>query len=661
MDGASGFHRMALVSWQSAVAGISLASAGIAFEKDFDDLGVLLIGLAVAFGFAHLRRRVDRPQAPFERKVMAVRRAARLDQARAALESGGKGLLLISGASGTGKSVLTTQLTEELKKQAGDLHVLRQREYGLAEADRLHEQIAGLSRTARALIILDQMEKLFLLPGPALEYHKRKINEVVATVGSVSSWQCVLVVRREFFLDLTGFSTLRPLLGNVLVLGGFDSAVDGEDFVVFRNRLEEELGGQLDLADRILEDASLLRKTAVSPGRSPEEAPDSERLEVLPVEAVAAAGALRYARQTLGRELTVQSYENGGGLRGAMRVFFEALLERCGDRANGTRLLSALSIEPRSRRALSNEEIGLITGVPLEKVDRLVVYFEEAGLLERNGAKVDWVHDFFAERFNDWGGVFLDPAERDNIGYFWERLAADGREALAPQASQSALARRYTWGLFGFAVALLGARLLSLKLVKGSDAGILGPAPIYVFEKIPGELVDWSFLPTAVSLVAWSWYTTALHRRVFARLGESRAGTVGSYLMSGLSTGLVLLSVVSPRMWIAFTGLGGLAVGLKYLGSARQFGSGWMRTELFFGRAGKTTCLNCGITILLGVAFATFLARGMAGLSSPWEVGGVLGASGAILLYFAYFAASLHISRERVPLLIGIHRRYRKV
>lgn len=653
--------RVTAVSWQSVTAGVCLACASIVFDRDIVDVGILLVGVALCLVVAHLRRHIEVPKAPFERRELTVRRVERLSHAFAALDSKSKGLLLISGASGTGKTVLTEQLADELTKRTGSLRVIRQVDYGFFQADRLREEIGELHHIDRALVVLDQLEKLFLLPEPAAAYHKQVLGEVIKAVRSSPNWKCVLVVRREFFLDLATLETLRPLLGSVLIFGGFDSVVEGEAFVRFRNRLVDEVGGDLHLAARVLEDASLNRRRAVTPGAASEGALDPERLEVLPVEAVAVAEALRYTREALGRELSVRSYENEGGLRGAMRVFFEALLDRCGDRADGTRILSVLSNEPRARRALSSEEIGLITGVPLERVDQLVCFFERAGLLQRVGSKVDWVHDFFAERFNDLGGVFLDPAERDNIGHFSERLAADGKDALTPQATQSILARRYTWGLFFIAVALLSGRLLSLPFVRrfAESESIWVQAPIHIFSNLPGRLVDWSFLPTAVSLIAWSWYTTALHRRVFARLGEPRPAAVLTFLVTGLSTLLVLLSIVFPRLWIALTGIGGLAVGMKYLQIAQQFGSGWMRTELFFGRAGKTTCINCCITFLLGLAFALFLSRGASRLSDSM-IAGVLAASGAILLYFAYVVVSLHISHERVPLLVGIYRRYCK-
>lgn len=660
MKAAIGHARITAVSWQSVAAGSCLALAGISFTIGITDVGVLLLALAAGFTVAHLRRRVETPKEPFEREDLTVRRRARLSQARAALESGSEGVLLISGVSGTGKTVLTTQLEEELRRD-GDLHVIRQQDYGLHEADRLRQRIEGLGRTGRALIILDQLEKLFLLPEPAAEYHRTELERAIELVRTVPSWRCVLVVRRESFLDLTRFSTLRPLLGSVLVLGGFDPEVDGQDFTVFRNRLVKELDENLELTNRILADANRIRRSDGSTAGSAGAEADGGRLEVLPVEAVAAVEALRYTRRVLKRELSVESYENSGGLRGQMRVFFEALLERCGDRYNGARILSALSIEPRARRALSNEEIGLITGVPLDTVDRLVEFFEQAGLLRRTGgAKLDWAHDFFAERFNDLGGVFLDPAERDNIGHFWERLGADGKQALASLTPQSPAARWYTWGVFGLATAIVAGRLLALPLVRGyAEESIWSRGPVFVFEDIPGRVVDWSFLPAAVALVAWSWYSTALHRRVFARLGESGLGSALSYLVTGLTAAGAMLAVVFPRLWIALIGIAGLVVGLKYLERARQFGSAWMRTELFFGRVGRATCLNCSITILFGVAFAWFVSYGMESPQDPAIIAGILAVSGALLIYYAVAVTHLHVSRERVPLLIGIHRRYR--
>lgn len=661
MNEALSLPRVALKSWQSVVAGISALSGGLALELDMIDLAALLLAVAAGFTIAHLRRHVEVSRAQFERRQLTVRRVARIADAYGAL--GAKnGLLLISGASGTGKTMLTVQLAEELEKRTGGLRIVRQNDYGFSEADRLREEMQELRNTERVLIVFDQLERLFLLPERAAEHHRLALGEAIEAISRTPKWSGVLVVRREFFLDLATVPTLRPLLGQVMVFGGFDTAVERDAFDRFRRRLVDELGENEALADRILEDASLIHRPGEPAGTPSRGNGRDERLEVLPVEAVAVAEALRYGRDSLGRELSVRNYEAEGGLRGAMRVFFEAVLDGCGNRGDGARILSVLSIEPRARRALSNEEICQITAVPLDRVDHLVGLFERAGLLQRMGSKVDWVHDFFAERFNDLGGVFLDPAERDNIGHFWERLAADGRTALAPHTVPSVLARKYTWVLFVIAVVLLGGRLVGLPLVgRYSDGDTLwSHAPIHIFDELPGTVVDWSFLPIAASLMAWSWYTTALHRRLFSRLGEAPVSTALTYAMTGLSTFLVLLTIVYPRMWITLTGVGGLVVGFKYLQSARHLGSSGMRTELFFGRAGKTTCINCSIMILLGIVYGWFLSKGISKVSDA-VIAGVLVATGGILLYYAAVVSSLHISYERVPLLAGIYRRYRKV
>jgi hypothetical protein len=86
-------------------------------------------------------------------------------------------------------------------------------------------------------------------------------------------------------------------------------------------------------------------------------------------------------------------------------------------------------------------------------------------------------------------------------------------------------------------------------------------------------------------------------------------------------------------------------------------GRGWRRQELFFGRAGLFTVFNCIITVTIGVIYA-YAVGGAFGKLTSGMAGALSFISMFIMLYFAYVVSSLHLDRNRVPLIVGIYRRY---
>lgn len=646
------------------VSGLLLAVSGIAFGLRAPDLGIFLLIPGVYIGIAALiQKKRLRPTAP-DRADFTIPRIQRVNEALGMLKTCKNGILVLSGNSGVGKSKLAKAMAKELA--ADGFSIIEERNYGPIWIDEFNQKIPTISREERVLIILDQFEKVFIASSNIVLEHVSQLHNLFAACRNSSAWRCLVVVRREWFLNLMIFEELRPSLGDVLLLGGFDPSYEKNAYEMFRRRLVHELANDELLADAVIEDTRRLwRDDLLYTLRREENGTISQQYledQVVPVEALAVVDALRYMREKCGQEISLVWYQRAGGLREAMRVFFEAFVRASGYPDDASRLLAALSVEPRARRPLTDSDLSWITNMPLYLVQRLVKYFAEKQLLEWIDHRIDWVHDFFAERFNELSGNFLDPAERDNIAFFWERLAGNASDQGLDGIRKNAWERKFSYLLFGLSAALLVTRLLMYSIVSRVTTGSsqwVWPEALHPIGFVHLSTVDISFLPIAISLTGWSWYTTSLFRKLFSRLDEGRIGIFFSWFVSILSTVLVGLSVVFPKLWILFMGVGGLGVGLKFFSVGIQMGRRWRRLELFFGSAGLATCFNCLICIVVGAGYAWFL-RDYGGDplgTIRFAVG--LGAM-AVMVYFAYVVSSLHINGSRALLILGIYRRYRR-
>lgn len=642
-------------------AAVLFTIGGVALRLSFIDFGVLLSVVAAFL----LVRYAARPSAervpPPPRAQFTVSRERRVDEALSAIKESPARVLILSGHSGVGKTVLTEALVNALKASR-ELKVVERNNYGLVQADALKEEIQRIADDQNTLVVLDQLEKVFLLDPPSARHQLTCLREIVSKCLSKPAWSCILVIRREWFLNLTAFDNLRPLLGQVHVVGGFDPEYEQPAYDAFHRQLIELLSGNVALVDEIVADTRRLAPTDLMYTASPASAhghvaDHSHSAQVVPVQALAAVDALRFLREHHGQEQSVASYQKMGRFRGVMRLYFTSFLEASGEPKDAARVLAALSVDPRSRRSLSDIEISSATSLPLRRTRDLLEFFtDSARLLQRVERRYDWIHDFFAESFNELSGSFLNPAERDNISNFWERIRRE-REIEPRSINEDVTGCVLSLWLFGLSAAILWARAFMLPVVNNLSPSWLTAEMLLPMDFIPARLVDFSFLPVALSLTAWSWYTTTLFRRLFCRLEESGASRLLGYFATVTSTLLVCLSVLFPRWWVALTGVGGFLVGLKYLEVGRKLGKGWKRQELFFGRAGLFTCLNSIFTFAMGAIYAQLVGGAFGQLTS--EMAAVLSvASMVIMLYFAYQVSSLHLDKNRVPLLVGIYRRY---
>lgn len=633
------FHHWQLPAIVGGVAGWSL-------DWGAKDLTVLLAAAAVFFFFylfAWKRKRAAVPLPP--RAEFTIQREQRLAEALATMRAN-SGFLLLSGESGVGKSVLTRSIIAALGS-AGAVTIVPRDNYGLLQADTLGNDIRQLAPTQRTLFVLDQLEKVFQLDPESADKELELLGQVISSCSRYPDWSCVLVVRREWFLDLAVFPDVRRMLGLVQMVGGFDPGSEKEAYTSFRLRLIDLLTGNDELVDTLLEETKRLERVTLSSGRAP---------QVVPVRALAAVDALRYLREQKGVEHTSATYQKAGGFRGIMQVYFASFFAASGRPDDAARILAALSVDPRAGRMLTDRQIAATTCVPLRTTKELLDFFTNAKLLQQVERAYDWIHDFFAESFNDLSGTFLTPADRDNISHSWEHLGEREQRSLRQRDEDTTGARLSLW-LFGISALLLWSRAVMLPWVRALANDEWSTPMYHPFDLLPVKYVDASFVPVALALTAWSWYTTALLRRVFCRLGEPRWARIFSYVVATTSAVLVCCSVVWPRWWVAFTGVGGMLVGLKYLQVGRRMGPGWLRTELFFGRAGWSTCLYCLMTTLLGIAFGLLFSRTFLPLSSGWATAASLGITLGMLC-FAFAASSLHISKKRVPGLVGMYRRY---
>jgi len=290
-------------------------------------------------------------------------------------------------------------------------------------------------------------------------------------------------------------------------------------------------------------------------------------------------------------------------------------------------------------------------------------------LLIEEEKKVDWKHDYYAEKFFEVSGSLLDPIDRDNISFFWSQ-----KDKISKLYSEKKIEgernKKNKYENFGVIIFLISTLLLLLRTFLPhqiiNNLTLIKYFPFFEFDLVKNLHFDTSFLPITISLILWSWYVTSLFRRLLSGLEEKkRSGSwFLSYFVALWSLICVLGSVIYPQSWLCLTGIGGFVVGLKYwkiTKVTKEYSVNF--DEGTFKRLWKATMINSVLLIIIfGPAYALIF--------EPFSI--IPGISGDILgiityivsivmIYFASYSIIYHISYARIPTFLGIFKRYQIV
>jgi hypothetical protein len=618
---------------------------------------------------------------------------------------------ILVGTSGSGKSVLISEffpaqyqnhfksgtickqiIIKSYEDIDHDINI-KMVDMGLIESHQhaaVRDAIRNIKDNQRIFFIFDQFESIFMLNHSNAIRQLKIICELFSTIKEINSKEkmifCLIVMRKEWYFNLKFFGEIIPHIKNTFVLEGFNIKDD---------KLKEEIKSKLykytkddKLTEIIIENCSQINTNEGFYVTSYDELiqksllGENDQTEVLlPIELMTVAESVFILKRSSDKEETTFIFE---GKDKAIRRFFDYYLMSFKDKYDAMQVLYALSVSPKERRMLSLKEISHITNIPIDRVDNVLTYFLGKGetqeskerkpllIQSENKEKVDWKHDFFAERCSEISGSMLDPVDRDNINYFWfnrNQKHSETKMSFADQNIVNTKAQKLGSTLFIISFLFLLMRTFYPLLVKIIPFNFLWTkysVPLFSFPNVNWiNNIDISFLPISISLTLWSWYITTAYRRLFSILQEPPKSFAArcSKFVAWWSLICVILTIFFPLLWVFFTGVGGLIAGLKYQQMTKSDIAGISTfEETFMKRLYKETKINSIVMMIIGLFYSLLFPQfnNNEVHSTIWYIGIILTAIFlVIMVYFALLSIREHTNTNRIPSYLGVYNRYR--
>lgn len=288
------------------------------------------------------------------------------------------------------------------------------------------------------------------------------------------------------------------------------------------------------------------------------------------------------------RGFTLQRFDDEGGVRGAVELYFDTVLSGSQDARRCLKILAALSIRPRFQEQMRREALHRVLFEDKGAVDQEVKYLKQQGLIVMRGRNtVDVAHDYIAEFFHRKSANRLPAAERDNIAV----------HAQAGSEMNDVFTDRKRWPHFGKAVTMLLVCFMVVRLFYfGLHWDIVGPG---FYHPVFGQVFDVDYLRVIVAQGGWLIYVGLVYDRLFVSLKETglpRALSVFTVFNLIVCVGA---GVFSSAAWVLGVCWGGFPVACKLLALSmredlnpttkkhlRMFGTVPLYVVLLFGSLG---------------------------------------------------------------------------
>lgn len=512
-----------------------------------------------------------------------LERSRRAELERLVLSCQSQRVTILTGASGNGKSsLILAGLRPRIDPRRAVLYVssnyihaqdaLRR---AVAQAlqerniervpDGVLDQLRRLeSEGAEPLLILDQFEQLFVTEDCE---ERREFLQTVATLicDVTANTKVVIAIRPEWYVCLEGLIGVEISLRATIVLQGIPR--------------ERALG--------LVRDFSLSSANATT-GEELTAAIVADlgtAGDIPPVQIQLLCGAVERLKLS-----TAAEYRRLGSKEGTELRFFQELLSTITPRERqlALRLFAALGAEGIARRALSTEQLGLITSCDNQDYSSLIhvlTGFVDSCLIRNTGfSSYEFVHDYVAHRCREYAERELPNDTVSGVDFAYAAVTRPGahpgrkqrleRTASAWNAVNSTdHALSAYWALAGLMVAraILIAHYPfdALTVISPVISPIIptwGPAP-----RMPGD--DGHYLQVLVGALATAWYSRETNGGPFRYLAgvQPATGTIHTFATVGTFAFLAMVASFVQDSWVLLVGIGCLTTTISAFPLAERY------------------------------------------------------------------------------------------
>lgn len=568
-------------------------------------------------------------------------RSAELEQyAKAILEGRQRRrrVLVLTGRSGAGKSILASQLAHRLRSATTCPEVRFESFASFNPAD-IPELLAFVhsnktrlssprpnSAPPEIVIILDQLEICLdhiIAAGPA--HHLDGLTSRPRHLATASTAETltdllnlteryarlviVLVVRSDRYYDLRLLGPRIPPPQDAFEVHGIAEGHGLDSLHSALMKISFEASEATRLIDSLRDpDGTVLPVRAQLLGCMLERDAfiDSHRIRNL----------FRGGEQRLARArwpLTLSRFQQLGSEESILEHYFRTVLASARDAQVARELLFILAIEGRVRDRYTVTELSSLTYRTEQELQTTLDDFVDAGLIAGAYDGYSFSHDYLAEVYLKVSGRLLPPVVRDNLSYAHTLRDAAGGER---STDSSVDVWQYSLVLVKLLVLVFCVyRLVEFRIFPLDASHTLVGFPFAPWSGLPFAqysvsstwFIDWHYLPLALVQYCWGTYVVDLVANIFLRIREGRGMRFASSLMVlSVVVGLLWTAFV-PAIWLVWIGLNGLLVGVKFWALGRRLRTvtgGGNRYSLI----GLYTIINCSVCVYIGTVTYSYVA-----------------------------------------------------
>lgn len=560
--------------------------------------------LAFAFALRFLAAREKTPNLPARFGDALHDRFTRPDAVSAiagALRDPTQLVTILFGTSGTGKSIIVKELLKEYLENEGNARYLYFRPNGqlrtefqtkLRELDpklQAAEDLAVFLRWPSAngktiVVAIDQAERLWQLSPHDADKRKDDVHFLRAVIGAASSYgslKVLIAIRKEMLCEAIAESLETHFGFRPICLSGIPVNTDDQAYRRIWERIRD-LAPNPHVANR------LLKLMTDADGR------------ILPIKAhliTVAAKLLEFRLDSL--------FGAGARANGDCDIlvseFFNAFERASPDREAFRRIFLSLCLLRVRALGATAVDLARITHEEIRRVQAVVNYLEDSGLVTRTGATVEVVHDYIAEVYAEYAAEKVDFDIRNNITYF-----VDLYSTMRLEESKSHVATDNSeFTSRGWCLAALSSLCLWRFFFPGTFGGILANLGVNPAEISPGQ-IDLPYLPVLVAHLSWVYYILSVCEGLFLRVREDATQRAFTHAVALNAVAMAILGTIRTDWWVQEVAWGGFLLALKCIYFAWKFPLSPLSRDDFMGW-GVLTLLNMLILFAIGTVVTVFV------------------------------------------------------
>ncbi|MEW5894935.1 MAG: hypothetical protein AB1650_04145 [Candidatus Omnitrophota bacterium] len=543
--------------------------------------------------------------------------------------------VIVVGDSGAGKSVLLQNKTQNSFREMGwKVHYVKHYnapQLNISKFLKYHSpkfnsesfcndpkaKLENINSATPVLIIFDQFEQFLikedekkLKPVGPDTGKKDNINDLdwffnfVSNAIKLKNIRIVIAIRKEWYYDMRFLEHLVPAPHKVTHLRGIDLK-----FLDSGTAINEAAAKLQNIVNNDNVRKKIISEIIRSDGT------------VLPAELQVIGLVLQNTKADLG-SIDEKIYDchiiNKSNL---IKRYFASFIDNSTNPQIARKILFALSAKTELRRHLDIKTIAGICHERREDINRCLSQLIEYGLVtadaddetscDPRGAKPDknaennkfeLAHDFLAEQYREISGTDLDPMERDNIIYYTDAFKQRCPDITEHQSNM------LTWQDWVFFLPVIF--IFTLRL--GMNLPGQNPDNWIFLRSLKGQFpssASWSttlLLPVFTVHLLWAYFVRDFYHKFLSTHEKGILDKSITLLYRLVGFICNVLTAIFPIKWLMFIGIGGVAIGVKYLQLAFKYRSCKITRDFFIGMGAPTVC-NMFQFAIFGWVLSAFL------------------------------------------------------